>query len=68
MVNKISHQRQDLGFTDNMQIEEIWRTQQGYREMWITMPQLIQLLILGLSLGEDGPVCQLPEGYSLLGR
>lgn len=25
--------------------------------MWITVPQLIQLLILGLSLGEDGPVC-----------
>lgn len=33
--------------------------------MWTTTPQLIQLLILGLSLGDDGPVDQLPAGYSL---
>lgn len=67
-MNKISHQRQDLGLTDNMEMEEIWRAQQSYREMWTTMPQLIQLLVLGLSFGEDWSDYQLLTGYSLPGR
>lgn len=68
-MNKISHQRWDLGLQIMVHREcadgRHLTVQQGYRGIWTTMPHFTQPLILvGRSPREDGPLCQLLAWYS----
>lgn len=63
-MNEISHQRWNLGLQILVHREcadgRNLTAQQGYRGMWTTVPHFTQQLILvGCSPREDGPLCQL---------